>query len=495
MSWHRHRLPRRSSLSRLKLGGGATVAVVALLFLGIFVARLSDSNPRGGETLFYAVPVGMLALRFGLRGGLVGALLGFACVVGWAQLDHEVTLQVLGYLNRGVSFLMVGTLVGVSVDQRRRREAEVLRYFQESLDLLWIAHLSGQLIRVNPAWQRALGYSAETMLSRSLMDFLHPDDREATVSALARIAGSRGSVGSRSRFKAANGSYRWLEWSARVDPSKELIHGVARDVTAQYMAEQQLTNDTRRLEMRVAERTRDLNEARAETLQLLAVAGEYRDDETSQHTERVGALAAEIAEALGLSAESVALLREAAPLHDIGKLAIPDSILLKRGRLNAQEHARMEDHAALGARLLFGSRSPALQLAGIVAESHHERWDGTGYPSGLAGEDIPLVGRIVAVADVFDALTHSRPYKSAWSSEQANAFIRHAAGTQFDPHVVATFLALPRDAAATPQQPQSQPATTGLATAGSPVGPPRATAPAANLAAGSRVSAGRRRTH
>ena len=218
---------------------------------------------------------------------------------------------------------------------------------------------------------------------------------------------------------------------------------MGRDISAQHEAEQQLANNATLLETKVVERTRELDEARAETLHRLAFAAEYHDDETSQHTERVGDGRRDRRPAR-LGAKQIRLLREAAPLHDVGKLAIPDSILLKPGKLTAQEYEVMKTHAALGARLLSGSHSPVLQMATIIAASHHERWDGTGYPIGLAGEAIPLVGRVVAVADVFDALTHDRPYKSAWPVEQAIAEIKHAAGSQFDPRVVAAFLTIHR---------------------------------------------------
>ena len=193
-------------------------------------------------------------------------------------------------------------------------------------------------------------------------------------------------------------------------------------------------------------------------MQRLALAAEYRDDETSEHTERVGAMAAQIAAQLGLDAEQVELVREAAPLHDVGKLAIPDTILLKPGRLTHPEYEVMKRHATLGSRLLSGSSSPVLQMAAVIAASHHERWDGTGYPAGLAGEAIPLVGRIVAVADAFDALTHDRPYKSLWPVEQSITEIRRAAGGQFDPRVVDAFLAVqaepePAPLFAEPQRP------------------------------------------
>ncbi len=321
-------------------------------------------------------------------------------------------------------------------------EAELERYFEESPELLWAADRAGRLLRVNPAWKRCLGHAPEAMCSRPLTEFIHERDRDAAAAGILSLAdGSRESVTVASRFQTHEGGFVWLEWSARCS-SDGTIHGFAHDISAQRRAEQQLSSEARRLQTMVDERTRDLNEARSETLQLLAVAGEYRDDETSQHTERVGAMSAEIGVRMGLSEESVALLREAAPLHDIGKLAIPDRVLLKPGRLDEAEVELMQTHTTLGARLLFGSRSPALQLAGVVAESHHEWWDGNGYPQGLIGSDIPLVGRIVAVADVFDALTHDRPYKPAWPVEQAVALIRSSSGTQFDPRVVEAFLSL-----------------------------------------------------
>jgi len=334
---------------------------------------------------------------------------------------------------------------GVSLKRGRRAaqiaEREIGRYFEESLELLWTADATGRLLRVNPAWRRCLGYPGESMCGRPLTDFIHEADRDAAAAEILALAnGSSASASARSRFQTLENGFVWLEWRARSSTTDGCIRGSAHDVTAQRRAEAQLADEARRLQMMVDERTRDLNEARAETLQLLAVASEFRDDETAQHTERIGELAAAIGARMGLSAESVALLREAAPLHDIGKLAIPDSVLLKPARLTPAEQELMQTHTRLGARLLFGSRSPALQLAGVVAESHHEWYDGGGYPQGLAGDDIPLVGRIVAVADVFDALTHERPYKPAWPVEQAVALIRKAAGTQFDPRVVDAFL-------------------------------------------------------
>jgi putative two-component system response regulator len=184
-----------------------------------------------------------------------------------------------------------------------------------------------------------------------------------------------------------------------------------------------------------------VRDSQLHVLQRLALAAEYRDDETGDHTRRVGDLAARIGAALKMPEDELALLGEAAPLHDVGKIGIPDSILLKPGRLTDEEFGEMRRHTTFGAEMLAGGRGlPLLEMAERIALTHHERWDGGGYPFGLSGADIPLVGRIVAVADVFDALTHSRPYKAAWAVADAIAEIRRQSGKQFDPAVVDAFL-------------------------------------------------------
>jgi len=193
------------------------------------------------------------------------------------------------------------------------------------------------------------------------------------------------------------------------------------------------------LEERVRKRTAALEEARLQTLHRLARAAEYRDDDTGQHTRRVGRSAARIAQALGWSGRAASKIRLAAPLHDVGKIGIPDSILLSTRKLTAEEFAVMKTHCHIGADLLSSPDVPLLGLAAEIALNHHERWDGAGYPNGLAGEDIPLSGRIVAVADTFDALTHARPYKKAWTVEAAMEEIIGDAGRAFDPSVVDAF--------------------------------------------------------
>lgn len=349
-----------------------------------------------------------------------------------------------------VAFATLGVLACAFFLRARGLEREIRDHYDASLDPLASIDRRGRFTRVNRAWERTVGHPPDAMRARPLIEFVHRDDREATRAHVAAVSdGSRESVGFRNRFRTTDGKYRWLEWNLSSSSSDRVIQAMARDVTAQRRVEQQLANSTKWLETKVAERTYELDDARAETLQLLAVAVEYRDDQTSQHTERVGVIAAEIAARLGLRAEQIRRLREAASLHDVGKIAIPDSILLKSGGLSAREQKVMETHTALGARLLARSSSPVLQMAAVIAATHHEWWNGDGYPSGLAGERIPLVGRVVAVADVFDALTHDRPYKPAWPVAQAVARIKSASGRQFDPTVVAAFLTIYRDAGAT----------------------------------------------
>ena len=207
------------------------------------------------------------------------------------------------------------------------------------------------------------------------------------------------------------------------------------------------------LEAGVRERTEDLQRARLEMLERLAVAAEYRDDASGEHTRRVGRTSALIADALGLDEDGTEQIRHAATLHDIGKIGIPDRILLKPGRLTPEEREIMETHVSIGRAILSGSSSPLLVEAEQIAYTHHEWWDGSGYASGMAGNEIPLAGRIVAVADVFDALTHERPYKEPMPVEAAVAEIRSLTGRHFDPQVVEAFLSLDHAALLAPIEP------------------------------------------
>lgn len=183
----------------------------------------------------------------------------------------------------------------------------------------------------------------------------------------------------------------------------------------------------------VAQATATIVERERETIFRLAKAAEYRDPETGTHITRMAHYSRLIAATLGLPDAEQQLIFEAAPMHDIGKVGTPDLILLKPGRLTEEEFAVMRLHASIGYNILRGSSSPILEEAAVIAHTHHEKFDGSGYPNGLAGEAIPLHGRIVAVADVFDALTSERPYKKAWEIDKARAFLHEQSGHHFDP--------------------------------------------------------------
>jgi putative two-component system response regulator len=221
------------------------------------------------------------------------------------------------------------------------------------------------------------------------------------------------------------------------EPSEVVLR--VRNLIETRLLHVELRRQNSMLQERFAARTAELEAAKIEILDRLARASDFRDEVTHQHTARVGDLAALIAYRLGMPDHEVDQLRVAARLHDIGKIGLSDSILQKPGPLGPSEFRAQERHTLIGANILAGSRFPILRVAEQIALTHHEAWDGTGYPRGLKGEEIPMVGRIVAVADVFDALTHERPYKSAWKMEDAAAEIRAQAGRKFDPAVVAAF--------------------------------------------------------
>jgi CHASE2 domain-containing sensor protein len=197
-----------------------------------------------------------------------------------------------------------------------------------------------------------------------------------------------------------------------------------------------------RLEAEVSARTEELRETQLEIVSRLGRAVESRDADTGRHLDRMAALSHRLALAAGLPEGEAELLGHAAALHDVGKVGIPDRILLKPGRFDAAERAVMETHTTIGDGILAGSASPLIRLAAQIARSHHERWDGTGYPDGLRGEEIPLAARICAVSDVFDALLSARRYKRAWSLDDALAELAAQRGRQFDPALVDAFLAL-----------------------------------------------------
>jgi len=308
------------------------------------------------------------------------------------------------------------------------------------------------------AGTRVLIVGGEAKAVQALRAQLVSGSAQVTVAADAEAAAQAAEAGSPDVIVALGGAEGALRelldplelgTGPAVVPAAQLA-GTGENLAARTVLRLRALLDRTGLERRVRElesalgaqtvgRRREVEAVRLDLLRRLALAAEYRDDNTREHTERVAGLAARLAARLGLSDPAVARVRHAAPLHDVGKIAVPDSILLKPGRLEPEEFEVVKTHAEAGARVLAESDSELLEVAEHIARFHHERWDGAGYPDGLAGEDIPLVGRLVHVADVFDVLVNERPYKESWSVEDAAEEIRRGAGTQFDPEVVEAF--------------------------------------------------------
>ncbi len=210
-------------------------------------------------------------------------------------------------------------------------------------------------------------------------------------------------------------------------------------VMARVRSQLALYNQNRELEKKVKERTREINDTRMEIIRRLGRAAEYKDNETGLHVIRMSYYSQLIAESYSNNDEWIETVFLASPMHDIGKIGIPDRILLKPGKLDAEEWEIMKRHSEYGCEIIGDHDSDLLTMAKIIAESHHEKWNGKGYPHGLSGDDIPLPARIVAIADVFDALTSERPYKEEWPIDKAVALIREEAGEHFDPDLVNCF--------------------------------------------------------
>jgi PAS domain S-box-containing protein len=427
-----------------------------------------------------AAPALVRAARRGGEGALhtaAGPSHYTAAAVPFSDWDVIVTAPD-SQLLRGASgfsitgpWLLLGALVAAAIAAsllwlRLQRAAERLadgevryrRLVEQLPGIVYIAEFGehGAWSYVSAEIEAILGFTAAEWLADPTLwsERLHPDDRErALTEESSSLDGTP--LYSTYRLRAKDGRVVWVRDEATVltQSGRKLMQGVMYDVTELKSEEFTARAFASALQASVNERTAELEESRRETLSRLAMAAEYRDDATHEHTERVGQTAALIARALGADPDIVDMLAQAAPLHDLGKLAISDSILLKPGRLAPEEFAIIAGHPQAGARILGGSGWGVLQMAETIALSHHERWDGTGYPRGLRAEEIPLVSRIVAIADVFDALTHDRPYKAAWDLEDALAEILAQAGRHFDPRVVDAFMTLDHAALVRPAPP------------------------------------------
>jgi putative two-component system response regulator len=326
----------------------------------------------------------------------------------------------------------------------RRRTADAVRASEqlyrsivETLDEgVMVQSPDGRVVAFNKSALRILAVSAEQLTTGSshepLMPLIHEDGSPFLGHehpSMVSLRTGEPQIGVVMGLKPPDGSTRWISINSRVlrrpgEREPYAAVGSFTDITGHRCALQ------------------EVNAARLADLDRLALVSEYRDDDTNRHTERVAHTVALLAAELGLNGELLLTMRRAAPLHDVGKIGIADAILLKPGKLTAEEFSTMKAHTSIGARILGDTEFPILSMGAEIALTHHERWDGTGYPSGLRGKEIPISGRIVAVADAFDAMTHARPYKAALPVPQAVAEIERCSGTQFDPRIVGVFTTL-----------------------------------------------------
>jgi PAS domain S-box-containing protein len=402
---------------------------------GVLVEVLTSDGP-GSAVARRLLPLALVLLPAVGWLGLQGQQNGLYSAAQGAALHVLVTTAVLS-----LAILSLTRRLNRLELERRRTAAKATR-LAALVDAATEAIISADPDSIITTWNRAAeklyGYSAEQIVGRPA-SVLSPPDKIAEQRRLT-VAAARGDAITECDTQRLHKDGSLLNLSVTLSP---IIHaGSLTGFCAVYhdIADRLRTRDT--LENVIGKRTRQLRRSRAETLHKLALAAEYRDDDTSQHTERVGAGAAELATRLGLPGSLVRLIRHAAPLHDVGKIGIPDRILLKPGPLTHEEFEAIKQHTVFGAGLLTGSDSAILQLGEQIALTHHERWDGSGYPAGLAAEAIPIAGRIVAVVDSFDAMAYDRPYRAAFSVEDALSELDRRSGTQFDPQVVKAFLGL-----------------------------------------------------
>lgn len=356
-----------------------------------------------------------------------GAALDIALEIGDTQGELDARLH-LGQLHLGAGQLE-------DADAQLRRALELARQAGAPRDTADVHHALAEVSRQRGDYRSAYEHQDQLrMIERHLFD--HERDRQTRNLTI--------------RFEVERAQHEAEVYRLRTEVEHE-----ARQAA----------------ETLVRERTAELARAQHEVVTRLAMAAEYRDDTTGEHTRRVGRSAARIARALGWTEERANVLGIAARLHDVGKIGIPDTVLLKADKLTSPEFSQMQTHTLIGARILSGGRSELLRLAEEIALTHHERWDGRGYPRGLTGLQIPLTGRIVAVADVFDALTQARPYKQAWTPEAALAELQTQAGSHFDPDVVAVAL----EVLATPMPGNNEPGDWIVAPDDQPLGTEDAT--------------------
>jgi HD-GYP domain-containing protein (c-di-GMP phosphodiesterase class II) len=334
------------------------------------------------------------------------------------------------------------------ITDRKKAEQEIHsaelfidRVVEMSPYAMWISDNKGVVIRTNNSLRKILNTSNEQIIGQYNILYDKNIEDHGVLPKVANVFEKhqpanftipwKATKGGTAQFENAPDLYMDVSIFPIVNPDGELTHAVCQwvDITQHKNNEESLH-----------QRTQELNSSRDEAIHLLARAAEYRDNETAEHNQRMSHYCKLLAERYGMDAERCEKIRLASVMHDLGKIGVSDLVLLKPGKLTDEEFTLIKTHTEIGYRILCGSRSPLLEIAAVIALTHHEKYDGSGYPRQLAGEEIPIEGRIAAVADVFDALTSNRVYRKSWSVDQTLALIVREKGSHFDPLCVELFL-------------------------------------------------------
>ena len=338
-----------------------------------------------------------------LLGALLAALAALKIYRGYARrLNHEVEKK-------------------TAIIQTKSDELEALLATYDANVIFSETDLKGVITKVSQAFCDVSGYSREELLGKPHSIVRHPDMPKSLFKKMWRKLARDKWVKAEIKNRKKDGGYYWV--SADIGPYYDLegkkvgYRAIRQDITA----------------------IKDMEEMQKEVILVLSAVGESHSHEVAQHVKRVAAYCRLLAQYYGLSGEEISLIEQASPMHDIGKVAIEDEILKKPEKLTKEEFETIKTHAEEGYKILSVSSRPLMKMAATIALEHHEKWDGSGYPKGLKGEEISIYGRITALADVFDALSHKRCYKEAWEDEEVFAYIRSHSGTQFDPKLVELF--------------------------------------------------------
>jgi PAS domain S-box-containing protein len=413
---------------------GPIVVLIGICLVENFTHNFPDLPEPAPMILAFVAISGFLT---SVNSAVLSSLIAMAYALVFVAHRHHTSLPLCVESMYLACAAPVLAITGALMRQHANRTAETLKKHLSNTPLGVIELYADYEISLWAGSAESIfGIAAKEAVGKNLFDvpgiFLSEKDREeiqGVLEELQRGSRSRAVVQTLSESKGGGrGHSRWF-WSTTLRASgvQTRFLVLVEDITPRVRAEQQLER------------------SKTEIIERLVRASEHRDDDTGIHVVRMARYCEALAEALGLPQEQCHFIWTAAPMHDIGKIGIPDRILLKDGKLTEEEFEVIKTHTTIGADVLSGSTLELVQMAERIALTHHERWDGTGYPHGLKGEEIPLEGRICAICDVFDALTSDRPYKQAWPLKEAIAQIKKGAGNHFDPRLVEVFLSiLPR---------------------------------------------------